>query len=119
MEAKYNKVYHPYLVDFMSFKDNYKYDKNHHFSNEELLNIAPDEVLAWMRNRTLGDIVQSEVKQGTEFKLRSGSLAVMKKALSWYMVDKITGWSARTSSGNPTKSTEVNEFIQFIKKMEV
>ena len=118
-EAKYNKAYHSYLVDFMSLKDNYKYDKKHRFGNEDLVDVVPEQILEWMRRRTLGDTMQPDVRQGTVFKLRSSSLAVMKKAVSWYMVDKIASWSPRTLSGNPTKSTEVNDFIRFIKKMEV
>ena len=35
------------------------------------------------------------------------------------MPDWVAGWNTTTSSGNPTKSTTVNEFLKFMKKMEV
>ena len=44
---------------------------------------------------------------------------MMKKALSWYMPDRVASWSSQSLSGNPTKSAVVNDFVKFVKKMEV
>ena len=60
-----------------------------------------------------------EYVEGMAFNRRSGTIEVMKKAVSWYMPDRVTGWNSSTLSGNPTKSTVVNDFLKFVKKMEV
>ena len=118
---RYNKDYHRYLVKFMSFKDNIQYDKKHNFDDAQLEDWKPGEIFEWMRQSTLKDVQVSEVdKQTTKFYLRSSTLAVMKKALSWYFVgDRDSQWVTRLSTGNPTKSNPVNGFIRFIKKCEV
>ena len=118
---RYNKDYHRYLVNFMSFKDNIQYDKKHNFDDTELQDWRPGEIFEWMRQRTLKDVQVSEVdQQTTKFYLRSSTLAVMKKALSWYfMGDRDSQWVTSLSTGNPTKSNPVNGFIRFIRKCEV
>ena len=72
-----------------------------------------------MRFKTTVFKFQWEVIEGTSFKLRSSTLEMKKKALSWYMPDRVASWSTRTLSGNPTKSGLVNDFVKFLKKMEV
>ena len=59
------------------------------------------------------------VEQGTEFLIRSSTLEVMKKAISWYLPDRLQIWSTRTNSGNATRSKPVNEFIKFVRIQEV
>ena len=99
---RYNKDYHRYLVKFMSFKDNIQYDKKHNFDDAQLEDWKPGEIFEWMRQSTLKDVQVSEVdKQTTKFYLRSSTLAVMKKALSWYFVgDRDSQWVTRLSTGN-------------------
>ena len=50
---------------------------------------------------------------------RSSSLYFYKKAISYFMPNKLLGWNVQTMSGNPTKSVIVNEVINKVKKMEV
>ena len=42
-----------------------------------------------------------------------------KKALSYYMPNKLFGWNAISKTGNPTRSIPVNELIKRVKKKEV
>ena len=47
------------------------------------------------------------------------SLCFYKKALSFFMLNKLLGWNVELMGGNPTKSVIVNEVINKVKKMEV
>ena len=38
-----------------------------------------------------------------------------KKALSYYMPNKLFGWNAISKTGNPTRSIPVNELIKRVK----
>ena len=46
-------------------------------------------------------------------------LLYYKKAISYFMPNKLLGWNVQTSSGNPTKSVLVNNVNNKVKKMEV
>ena len=43
----------------------------------------------------------------------------MKKAVSFYMPDRVAAWNTRCKSGNPMRSKCVNDFIKYVKKQEV
>ena len=42
-----------------------------------------------------------------------------KKALSYYMLNRLQAWNGETKVGNPTRSVEPNDLIKRIKKFEV
>ena len=117
--SKKNKVYHRYIVSLMSHIDNIIYPKGQLFTTRQLMKVVPDDVVSWMLEKTLGIRSMDDFVEGMEFNRRSSSIEVMKKAVSWYMPDRVTGWNTSMGSGNPTKSTAVNEVLKFIKKMEV
>jgi hypothetical protein len=50
---------------------------------------------------------------------RSTSVEFWKKAISYYMPNKLMAWNALVQQGNPTRSIEVNELIKKMKKKEV
>ena len=50
---------------------------------------------------------------------RSSSLEYAKKAISFFMPNRLMPWNARSLEGNPTKSVEVNNLIKRVKKNEV
>ncbi len=50
---------------------------------------------------------------------RSNSLAYWKKAMSFFMPDRLVVWVSGRNEGNPTRSIEVNSHIKRIKKKEV
>ena len=49
-----NSHYHRYLVDFMSFYHEYRYDKNKLFDKEDLNRIVPDDIKIWMQHKSFG-----------------------------------------------------------------
>ena len=50
---------------------------------------------------------------------QSSGVEFAKKAISYYMPNRLFPWNVQTNSGNPTRSILVNDLIKKIKKMEV
>ena len=50
---------------------------------------------------------------------RSTVIEFAKKALSSFMPNRLPAWDPITKSGNPTKSTQINEVIRYVKRQEV
>ena len=50
---------------------------------------------------------------------RSSSIEFGKKAISYFMPNRLAHWDVQTNRGNPTKSVLVNELIKKVKKKEV
>jgi hypothetical protein len=46
------------------------------------------------------------------------TLLACKKMLSFFMINRLPSWDVVIKSGNPTKSTAVNDLIAFVKKNE-
>ena len=51
--------------------------------------------------------------------IRSTSIEFWKKALSYFMINRIIPWNEISNVGNPTRSTELNDLIKKIKTSEV
>jgi hypothetical protein len=117
MNRQKNTAYQGYMVQFMSYLHGMQYDKDHIFDNESLYNITPDDVTRWLCVKCFG--VEYPDPDDPPSLCRSTSLEVYKKALSWYMPNRIQPWDCRNNTGNPTKSKEVNEIIKHVKKKEV
>ena len=81
--GQYNKRYHRYLIQFMSFRDAVQYDNMQMFSEDELNTVVPGEIKKWMQFKVFGVPVE-EVANGAVFLIRSTTLEVMKKSISWY-----------------------------------
>ena len=118
-ELTLDEQYHPYLVQFMTFRDSVEYERNHQFSQAHLGTIQPEQVVRWMKNKVYGTPEPGPDDNPTEG--RSSSLVFAKKALSFYMPNKLMSWNVMTIPpfGNPTKSIPVNELIRLVKKKEV
>ena len=117
----YNQVYHRYLIDFMEFNTGLQYDKKQMFSDDELYLIVPMDLKKWFFFKVFGfrEGTQVVIPGETNFNIRSSTLEMMKKAISWYLPDRIACWSPRSKTGNPTKSKEINDFIKFMRVIEV
>ena len=114
---KFAKSYFVHLCNCMGLKDGRVYDKNFIFENEHLLTLTPEDVVCYFNLKVFGTPNPAEdscPKLG-----RSSSLCFYKKAISFFMPNKLLGWNVQIMSGNPTKSVIVNEVINKVKKMEV
>ena len=110
--------YRPVLLKFMRFRDGADYSRDHVFTTEELATVTPSDICRWMKFRAYGTPDPSRDANPTE--ARSGSLLTWKKAISFYMPNNGMQWNELSSppTGNPTRSSEVNNLIAWIKKKE-
>ena len=96
--GEFNAVYQRYLVDFMGFRAGVTYERNATFREEELMEVVPEEVLNWMTLRTFGVANVRLVPGGQAFSIRSSTLEVMKKAVFFYMPDRVAAWNTIKST---------------------
>lgn len=101
----------------MSFVKQTEYDLDHEFSTDELLQIQPNDLCNYYKYVCYG-----KMNPGVGDKplnARSNTLYFSKKAISYFMPRKNVTWDSINQLGNPTRSIEVNELINKIKKHEV
>ena len=112
-----SKDYQPYLVAFMSFRNDVQYPKDQVFTDEQLNNITPEQIVAYLNKRAYGKTDPTEDERPT--KQRDSTLAQAKKAISFFLPCQAMGWDPVKKKGNPTKAPEVNKVIQVVKKHQV
>jgi hypothetical protein len=86
----------------MSFVDGIAYQKDHEFSQEQLAALTPGIIERWMKQKAYGTPDPGPDAEPTF--CRSSSLAYWKKALSFYMPNRLMHWNVMSLQGNPTKS---------------
>ena len=80
-----NKTYQACIVEFMTwFHGGVEYEKEHQFTQSELLEIRPKDVKAWMANKTYGDPDYKVARGDRPIHARSASILYWKKALSFF-----------------------------------
>ncbi len=110
-------TYKAILVHFMSYVSGHAYDKDYEFSQEELGALNPMDVKKYMCMKAYGTAEPN--RDDHPLFARSSTLMFWKKAISFYMPNKLMAWNAIAQVGNPTRSVEVNELIKTVKKQEV
>jgi hypothetical protein len=98
----------------MTFVNDEEYDKEHVFSQDELAPLTPADVLRWMCQQAYGTPEPGPDANPTH--ARSSTLMFWKKAISFFMPNRLMPWNAISGQGNPTRSIEVNEMIKKVKK---
>lgn len=111
-------IYKKYLIRLMSFLDNEEYAADHQFTNERLGQLTPADLMRWFNMETFG---QENPPVGHDLNpiVRSSSIEMWKKAISFYMPNRMTPWNQLSQQGNPTRSFEVNQLCKYVKKKEV
>ena len=117
MNQQTNRYYQSYIVAFMSYKDGILYDRDTIFEVGHLGSVVPEDVKRWMCLKAYGLELPNDDDRPLYW--RSNTLEVAKKAISWYMPNRISAWNSLTGVGNPTKSREVNDLIKLVKRAEV
>ena len=112
-----DKMYRPYLVKFWNYSHNTNYEKHHTFTQDELLTITPGQLYSYFATKVYGSPNPTDEDNPT--KGRSSSIEFGKKAISYFMPNRLAHWDVQTNRGNPTKSVLVNKLIKQIKKKEV
>jgi len=106
----HEKKYKRYLVEFMSFHDGIVYAHDYTFTNEQLSTIQPEELAEWSAMKTFG--VQNPGPDNNPTLGCSSSLEQYKKAISFFMQNKLTPWNVLAKFGNPTHSIAVNLLVK-------
>lgn len=101
----------------MTFKTQKNYELSTVFTDEELLQIQPEDLVSYFNVLAYG--VAKPGANDLPKKLRSGTLEFHKKAISSFMPLRTLGWNAGEKKGNPSRSDAVNKCIKRVKKFEV
>jgi len=110
--------YKSVLVRILSYLDNVKYAKETIFPRDRLAEIKPDDLMRYFNMRIFG-AENPTAEQRLRPKLRSTCLEFWKKALSYYMPNRLMQWNELAEIGNPTRCLAVNDLIKSMKKAEV
>jgi hypothetical protein len=89
----------------------------YHPSEEELFTLTPEDIYAFLATKGYGVTNPSPTAHPTNG--RSASLEFSKKAISYFMPNRLIVWNQRTREGNLTRSNIVNELIKRVKKQEI
>lgn len=111
------RTYKPHLVGLMNHIDDRVYSYDHEFSQEELLRIRPHHVYSYFAMKAFGK--PDPAADDRPDRCRSSTVAFAKKAISFFMPNRLPTWNVDTMAGNPTKSIEVNRLLKRIKRHEV
>ena len=115
-----SETYKPTLVQLMNckFGPSDPYTKETQFTESTLLSITPEDIVRYFKLKAFGRVDADEINEDS-LNGRHNSLMFYKKAISYFMPDRLLGWSVRSKEGNPTKSTAVNNLTNLIRKKEV
>ena len=101
----------------MSYKDKTLYDYDKKFSQQELLQVQPEDIETWFCFLAYGNPNPGHDDNPTVG--RANTLLTYKKSISYYMPHTMIPWNIITKHGNPTKSLLVNARIKKVSKKEV
>lgn len=110
------ETYKGYLVKFLVFTFPNDYTEGSEATEELLLRITPEDVLRYLNFKAYGKVNPGEEDRPTY--ARSTTLAYTKKALSKFMPRKRQVWDYPSGKGNPTRSDEVNDMIEHVRRLE-
>ena len=96
----------------MSYKYGIIYGKDYEFSDEQLSEIQPDDIYKWMALKVFGQPDPSHDDNPTLG--RSTSLEYYKKAISFFMPNRLATWNVLNKSGNPTRSQIIIDLIKAV-----
>ena len=111
-----SSTYKPVLIRLMSYLDGTVYSKETEFETDRLKELTPEDLMRWLNKKVFGDESPSENSRAL---VRSSAIAYWKKALSYFMPNKLMQWNEINRVGSPTKSTLINDLIKRVKKLEV
>jgi hypothetical protein len=94
-----NKKYKAILIQFMSYRDQIDYDKEHEFTQVELSAITPTDLVRWMSLKVYSN--PEPGKNDNPIRGRSSSLEHYKKAISSFMPNKHMAWNVWPIKATP------------------
>jgi hypothetical protein len=110
-------TYKSTLDSVLSFVHHTEYSRDKTYTKGELRALTPENILHWMNLKAFG--VTDPPADANPISARSNSLSFWKKAISFFMPNRLMVWTSGRNEGNPTRSIEVNNLIKRVKKKEV
>lgn len=111
------RAYQANLVAFLSYLDGCRHPQDATFTPERLRQITPKDVERFLNFKAYGVEVPTQDDHPTSS--RSTTLQFAKKAISFFMPDKIHPWDHVNRFGNPTRSPIIGQVIKKVRKAEV
>lgn len=102
----------------MSYLDGVDYEDDTQFTLEQLGALTDTMVMRWFNFRTFGT-PNPPIGHNMNPDVRSSTILYWKKAISFFMPNKLVAWNQLTNSGNPTRSIALNALVKYVKKKEV
>ncbi|EEY64813.1 uncharacterized protein PITG_15602 [Phytophthora infestans T30-4] len=90
--------YKSILCELMAFRADHNFPTSTVFSQEELLEITPDDVCHWMNYRAFGD--RSPTEDANPVNARASTLEYAKKAISSFMPRRTVPWDPIRNEGS-------------------
>jgi len=120
--ASPNARYFPYLCKCMSFKrhgdlTHYRHQTTPAFSEAELIELTPEDIVRYMSFSAYNTATPGPDDRPLNW--RSDTAEFAKKAISYYMPNGGSWNTASNGNGNPTRSRQVHQFIQRLKRQQV
>lgn len=110
--------YHDVLRPLMSYvHDGAVYNESHQFTQDELLAVTPTILLQYLKIKIYGN-VNANPDVDPPINHRANSVLYIKKAVSYFMVNKTMPWNEVTLQGNPTRCNELHQLIRSMRRME-
>ena len=116
-EPTQKECYAGYLRQMMGYLNNRVYQRGYQFSIEELGQLTPEDVYRWMAVKAYG--IEDPGPDDNPTDGRSSSLEYYKKAISYFMPNRLIPWNELLQVGNPTRSVIVNDLITAVRRKEV
>ena len=110
-KAKYKGV----LIELMSYLHNTTYPRGHQFCCDDLSKLTPSDLMRWMNKKVYG---VEEPLLDARPEVRAGTIGFWKKAILYFMPNRLLQWNEISNVGNPTKSAEVNDLVKRVTKKE-
>ena len=106
----------------MSYLDEEEYDPdNAHFTQEQLGALTPARLMLWFNYKVYENPEPGDADDQAQLEplVRSNSIKYWKKAISYFMPNRLQPWNVLSNSGNPTRCTDINDLIKRILRREV
>jgi hypothetical protein len=116
-EPAQKKRYQTVLRELMTYVDDIAYAKDHDFEMAQLAQLKPHDIYRWMCTKAFD--MPDPGPDDHPVHGRSSSLMYYKKAISYFMPNRLMAWNELSLAGNPTRSVAVNDLIKAVKKLEV
>ena len=113
--AKELKRYASKMVQFMSWRDDFSYPKNHVFTDAQRDSVKPDEILSYMTLVAYGKVDVDEDNRPTL--ARANALKTIKRSISYFMRRK-SKWEPIDKRGNLTRHHTINNFLKQVEQFQ-